>query len=282
MKRPSMTFSILALTALWLFAPVPSHAQTVGSPGSPTTGTIPAQPMPSASPGVYLIDIEAGGYQDQLSNSRGSWNDNYLLAIVRDPKSSFSVYALGSQDSRFGFRDHRFEFGVSAPTDGPHGTLSVYGAYSPEHNVLAQNEFGVGYDLRAGGGYGYQVALADRAYPSVNALIYTVGADRYFGNNRVAYVLSIAQLNNVPGVALSHTLRYSHYAAKDTINLGVTVGQDVENTGTRIAVYATPSVDLDVLHWTDPTTGVHIGLGFYNVAGAYGRFEVRLGLRKRI
>jgi hypothetical protein len=47
-------------------------------------------------------------------------------------------------------------------------------------------------------------------------------------------------------------------------------------------VYHETTIDIDELHWFSHRIALHAGGEFDNLAGAYGRFEVRLGVRERI
>jgi YaiO family outer membrane protein len=239
-------------------------------------------PAPTATPDPSL-DVEAGWVNDQLSAGRPPWNAGYLDATFKEA-SGVVLYGDFSQNTRFSQSDTQYNAGVYLPTDARHSNLMLSGAVSPQHNVLPAEEFESVYDLRGGGGFGYQAGFDRRNYTGTNVSVYTAGADRYFGTNHLVYSASLATLTSVPGVAFSQSLQWSIYRGQDKLSLTAGAGRDVESTGVNngVAVYKTFLFDIDGLHWLDPTTAVHFGVGYYGLEpDAYDRLEVRLGLRER-
>jgi YaiO family outer membrane protein len=247
----------------------------------PTSVPTP-NPEPTPTP---ALNIEGGASTDQLTNNRGTWNEQNLQAILT---GKISACGVAANDERFGYDDHWYEAGVYLPTNSPHGTVELLGGFSPEHNVLPGSQYGAGYDLREGGGFGYQATFTNRNYPAingdpaVNVQTGTLGFDKYFQDQRVAFFVNGANLSNVNGLAISYGGKWNLYAPNDTLNVGASLGRDVENTGTSIAVYHETTIDVDELHWLSHRVALHAGAEFDNLAGAYGRFEVRLGVRERI
>ncbi len=278
-----MKSTLLSVTTALIVAAlaVPSRAD---APAAVATVAPSPAPTPDASAGT--TQIEGGLTTDILGNNKGDWTSQYVTAMFSKPQSP-SSYVTVSNNQRFGYTDVDFEGGVYIPTLTPNGTLELMAAASPQHNVLPAFNYLVGYDARAGGGMGYDLSTAGRIYNgtlsgSVNANIQTLGVNKYFGSDYVAVTTSFAKLSNVPGVATSYSAKVATYLPRDSFGATVSFGKDIENTGTAIAVYQSTGFDADELHWFSAKTALHAGLGFYNLAGAYGRFEVRLGLRQRI
>jgi YaiO family outer membrane protein len=249
-------------------------AATLASP-SPS----PSLPASSDPPDVQ---VEAGWNNDQLTGNRVPWNEQYLNAIVKEG-NGLTYYGNISQNERFSRHDTRYEAAVYLPTDTRHSNLMVDAAFSPQHDVLPASEIEGAYDLRAGGGYGYDGGFDERNYANTNVSIYTAGADRYFGVNQLAYVASFAALKGSPGVAFSQTMRWSVFEGADRFSVAASAGRDVENTGVgnNVAVFRTFVLDGDALHWFNSQTALHFGIGYDGLyPHAYDRFEVRLGLRE--
>jgi YaiO family outer membrane protein len=294
--------STLLLVAAFMLAAalaIPGQADEPLVAPSPSTGLAPsltlaasATPAPQPSPAATFnpladsTEIEGGLTGDALSNNKGGWDSQYLTAMFSAPRSA-STYVTASNNNRFGYNDADFEAGTYVPTATPHGTLELMAAVSPQHNILPSFNYLAGYDLRAGGGMGYDYSVAGRHYSgdvtgSLQATIQTVGVNKYFGNDYVDVSASFAKLSNVPGVATSYAAKWATYRANDSFSVTATLGKDIENTGNAIAVFQTTGVDADDLHWFSKKFAWHAGLGVYNLAGAYSRIEARFGIRERI
>ncbi|MGR4064154.1 MAG: YaiO family outer membrane beta-barrel protein [Vulcanimicrobiaceae bacterium] len=268
-------FAFAAALAAAMF--LPGHALADVSPSASPSAT----PAPPSAPVLTsTTDLEIGGVNDQLTDNRGTWNAAYLLGLYRR-SDGLSLYGEASQNQRFGLADTQYGAGAYVPVT-KQNIADILVSYSPQHNVLPSTAIELGDDIRLRDGYGIQVGYRDSSYPSANVGVTSVGFDRYYGDDRIAYASHFAVLSNVPGVAWTNGVSWSRYLPRDVFTLAAYAGRDVENTGTTIATYGSVGVNGDLLHWMTPYTALHFGLGDYTLTGAYDRFEVQLGLRARI
>jgi len=234
------------------------------------------------APPTKRVVVEEDVSSSSLTQGRGSWQENSLIVESRDG-NTHSFYASAADDVRFGERDADYEAGAYAPI-ARHVIADVIAAFSPQHQVLPASSGQIDLDVRAGAGYGYQAGFATRNYATVNASIQHLGVDRYFRDLRLAGNVTVAHLNNVPGLALSEGGSITRYLACDTENFSVSTGRDVENTGvgTQLAVYHSQTFYAGDLHRLSSHVGLLIGVGWYELTGAYNRLEIRFALRERI
>ncbi|MBV8720644.1 MAG: hypothetical protein JO277_00750, partial [Candidatus Eremiobacteraeota bacterium] len=140
-----------------------------------------------------------------------------------------------------------------------------------------------GYDVRTGGGWGYQVGYVGRAFSSASAANYGFGVDRHWKRQRLGYFVQLASISNRSSVGVVQGLRWSTDLPADTVTLTTGAGRGVESTGrNRVAVHDTFGFDADDLHWLDPHTAIRADVGYFSVSRAYQRFLVLLGMRVRI
>ena len=227
------------------------------------------------------VQIEEGVSSSPLTRNRGVWHEDSLLVVARDGNKR-SGYVRAASDQRFGLTDNVYEGGAYLGVS-PHLILNAIGSFSPQHQTLPSSTTGGGADVRTGGGYGYQIQYTARTYTSLSANTTTLGADRYFADRRVALIISMATLSNVPGTAISEGLTYARYLPCDNESFNVSSGRDVENAGAgTLALYRTITYDANDVHWFTTRFGLDMGAGWSVLIGAYNRFEVRVALRERI
>ena len=233
-------------------------------------------------PPAPVTELEGGTSSSAVSHNHGSWNRAYLLATLHNT-SNGAIYAGAAREERFNSSDNAYEAGFYQRI-ARNLTLTGSGTVSPQHDFLPENSLSGGLELRGGDGYGAQVGYTTRNYVDQRAQIVTTGIDRYAGNSRVGFVVSLAGLTNVTGVAMSETLQAAKYLPCDTAQASLSLGRDVENTGAvnQVAVYSTRSIDLNDIHWFSPRTALNAGVGWYVLTGAYARLEVRLAIRQRL
>lgn len=224
--------------------------------------------------------LEAGAAVDAVTN-HSDWQQQSLTLAERDGNRS-SYYGRAASDTRFGATDPSYEAGGSASL-GQHLYVNADGSFSPTHIILPATTEGGGLDWRTNGGFGYQAQFAARNYTTQNAGIVTLGTDMYAGANRYALGVTGAGVTGVPGVALTMHGSFARYLTCDQETFSIAGGRDVESTGVpgQIAVYKALSFDANAVHWFSEHFGINAGAGWYILAGAYNRFEVRIALRER-
>jgi YaiO family outer membrane protein len=228
------------------------------------------------------VDLESGVSNDTLTQNRGNWDEQYVTLVDRDGNAR-SAYVRAADDTRFNQSDPSYEAGTYVSVD-PKLILNAIANFSPTHQVLPDSTLQGGLDARTGGGYGYQLEYGQRNFTASTADIGTIGADRYFGVDRIAATVSLARLSGVPGLAMSEGVTFARYLPCDGLSFSTSTGRDVESTGVgaNLAVYHAISYDVNDVHWFTPHLALNVGMGWYLLVGAYDRFEIRIALHERL
>lgn len=270
----------MLVAALLSLGATPSVAAATSAPAPVATST--ASPPPTARQPHPVVDLEAGGANSWLNAGKGRWESAYLGATYATP-SGFRLYSTAQNDVRFGSSQDVYVLGTSIPTKQPHGTLDVGHAFSPRSDVLPTNAWFANYDLRTGGGYGYQIGYVGRSFASGTAADYSLGMDRHFSDQRLGYFIAFSTLSRKSGIGVLQGLRWSKYLPMDNVTVTPAVGRSVESTGkNKVAFHDVVGASVDELHWLDSQTAIRFDTGYYSVSRAYQRFFALLGLRVRL
>jgi YaiO family outer membrane protein len=244
-----------------------------------------ATPAPLPSPGKprrFHVDLEAGGSNSYLNHGKGRWESGYF-GTTFDTPSGIKVHLNALNDVRFGNSNDVYAIRTDIPTLRPNGTLDVGYAYSPRNDVLPTRAIFGGYDLRAGGGWGYQFGYAGRSFSSASADSYGFGIDRHWKRQRLGYFVSFSTVSNRTGLGIVQGVRWSTDLPDDTVTLTSSAGRGTESTGrNRVGIRDVFSFDADELHWLDARTGIRLNVGYVSVSPPYQRFFVLMGLRVRV
>lgn len=262
-----MKFVLGVLTLFWGMV-LPAHAQS----NTPS-------PAPTFPPSTQ---IEIGGSAEHLGNGYSDWYSTYLFLLQKVSQRQ-SFYGWISSQARYGLTDPQYIFGFYTPLSSE-TILNVEASYSPTHRTLAQNEIAASLDHRLARGYGYQLGARRRTYQDLSADIAQLGVDHYYGNQRLAYTLSLSQLSNVPGLAATHSATFTHYYggnADSSVSFNAAAGRDVENVGTRVAIYPTFQAGASGLHWYAQHAGFTWSAYLIRQGDLYTRRGIQIGLRYR-
>lgn len=242
-------------------------------------------PMPSPSPGSArptIVDVESGGSNSYLNNGKGRWENGYFNTTYEAP-SGLKVHIDAVNDVRFGSSTDVYAAGADIPTSRPNGTLHLGYAISSKNDVIPSNAFLAGYDLRTGGGWGYQFGYVGRDFSSASAANYGLGVDRHWDHQQLGYFVNLSTVSNKAGLGIVQGLRWATHSAADEVTLTADAGRGAESTArNRVAIHDVVGFNADELHWLDPHTAVRLDAGYFSVSRAYQRFLVLLALRVRM
>lgn len=251
------------------------------------TPVIPlATPQPSPSPGTRqrptIVDFEAGGSNSYLNHGKGRWESGYFNTVYEGP-SGLKLHIDAVNEVRFGSSSDVYAGGADIPTGRPNGVLHLGYGVSTNNDVVPTSAVLAGYDLRTGGGWGYQFGYVGRDFSSATAANYGFGVDRHWDRQQLGYFVSLSTVSNKTGLGIVQGVRWSTYLPADTVTLTADAGRGAESTArNRVAIHDIVGFNADELHWLDAHTAIRLDAGYFSVSRAYQRFLVLMGLRVRV
>lgn len=224
-------------------------------------------------------EVELSYAQESLSNGFANWKSASLSFQHRFSLRKV-VYGRYIETERFGKRDRELLLGVYQPLNKD-WTLFFEGNVSPTHNVLAkwsamgQIERTVAKTWIVKAGYRRSVLSTAKAN------IFRFEGEKYWGNNRAAYTLSINNLENV-GTSPSHRIQYSRYYGEQTnsINLSAAFGKELESLG-ELGVLQSNVKNFTVhgRHWVKRSWALSYGYSVHQQGNVYRRSGGNVGIR---
>src|SRR5262249_41296712 len=154
------------------------------------------------------IQLEGGYNWSNLTNNFGEWHSVYATADVQ--KGQHDIYGTATLATRNGVTDPIYAAGASFPSSS-HSFFAIDADFSPTHIYAPTGTLALSLDNRLQHGWGFQLAEAHRAYPTLASDVPSVGIDRYFGHFRANYVFSLVGLSNVDGLAVNQRLGLTRY-----------------------------------------------------------------------
>jgi len=268
---------VVTLVAALLIATAPTPSPVPSSTPFPIPTVPPAWTQP-----VDVVDLEAGGSNSYLNEHEEKWETAYAEADFAAP-SGFKLNFIAQNNVAFGESNASYALTTDVPTHVPNGILDAGYIYSPGNHVFPTVAWLIGYDLRTGGGYGYEFGYFDRSYSTASASNYAIGMDRQFRHQRLAYFASFATLSTRSGVGVVQGLRWSTDLPTDSVVVVTSAGRGIEATGRNtVAMHDLFGFDAADLHWLDARTAIRVDAGYFSVWGSYQRFFALVGLRVRL
>jgi YaiO family outer membrane protein len=270
----------LLCTSIVFLGAAPDDAVSLPQPAVsasplPASGPAPIAPAPPRNA------LEFGTGSDHLTGSYAPWSDSYVLATQRGGAGRPSFYEQFDEGNRYGLHDRSYGGGAYLSVS-PRTLVGVQLATSPTHNVAPSFSGSGSVEQRFASGYGATVGLTRRTYPTTNASIESVGADRYVGRYRFSYTASLAQLAGTPGTALTQTLGASYYDDRGgDLTVRAYVGRDVESTGSTVLVMRVSGASLGGHVPLAPATFLVYGVETFSQGGRYSGTGVRFGVSRR-
>ncbi len=249
-------------------------ASVAVAPASTPTPT----PAPTATPS---IQVETGGSWANLTNGYGEWHSVHATGEWKAGRHG--DYVTFTEATRNGVTDPIYLAGAVFPAS-KQTILSLEGSFSPTHTFSPASTLAASFDHRLARGWGYQLGASHVTYPSLEADIESLGADRYFGHYRAAYQVSLVTLSNVAGLAMNQKLTLARFYGPDdehSTSLVVSAGRDVENVNGVVAVYPLYEIDLAGRYWLSRRVALVYDLFTLRQGALYHQTGLQVGIRER-
>jgi YaiO family outer membrane protein len=212
--------------------------------------------------------LQAGGSVERLSDGLPGWNSQFAQ-LTYGGVEDHRYFVRGARDERFGRSDAQLSLGADwqLPQDWFAG-ISVASSSSPDFMPRSQFELRTGRPIAKGWvvGAGYR----RRNYPADHVDSYTATVERYFGDFRAAWTLSLSDLNS--GTRSFGQAFTVNWYPSDALSLGTSVsfGDEAEAVGpgqvlkSRVKGFAlTGRYSLNARIGLDCWLGVHEQGDFY-------------------
>lgn len=233
-------------------------------------------PEPTATPS---FQVETGETSAHLTNGYGEWHSVYATGEWKVGRRA--SYVTFTEATRNGARDVIYLAGTVFPA-AQRTSLSLEGSFSSTHAFSPMSGLSASVDHRLMQGWGYQLGVRHLTYPSLEADIESLGADRYFGNYHASYQVSLVSLSNVTGPAVNHRLTLTRYYGPDDkhfTSFVVSGGRDVENVNGLVAVYPLFEVHLAGRYWLGPRAAIIYDLFTLRQGVLYHQTGLQIGIR---
>lgn len=240
-----------------------------------------AATVAAAETGAPSVQIEGGASYENLDRRYDDWTGAYLdAAWARAPRNT--LYGSLRRTGRFGLDDTEFMAGGYVPL-GERITGVIEGSVSPTHEVLAKWSALGQLEVALSGGWGAQLGGRHTEYTQVRSDQIIATAERYFGNNRVAYTYYRSYLEGDDPVS-THRVAFGHYygryGERSNLTVAYNAGQEVESLGPdQVLVTDVRGAVVTGRHWFAPDWALSWEAGRHRVLDRYTRSAVRLGVR---
>ena len=222
--------------------------------------------------------IEAEGLTADISAREQGlrWQDVDALQELA-PRLSF--YGGLPETRHFAAEGARFRTATYFPSGGVSsiGKPSAFGDIFPRYTVYRQ------LNQSLPGGWGVGLGVRQSEYSFATNSLYSMSAERYFGNFRGAYTLYSSRTDgNDLGSAQRVQLNY-FYGDRNTIGLSYTTGRDIENLGmpqVGFSLNDARDVTLSGRHWLSTNWALTYDLQSHEQGTLYRRQGLRLGVSR--
>ena len=179
----------------------------------------------------YRSWLSAGSGTDRLSNGAPDWSRHFLRVDWQTPAAA-TWFAEMSRSERFEEADRSLYVG------GNWQALAQWQigggvAITDDARFLPERELSVDATRSWAGGWGTAFGAHSRDYTTGGSVVsYSLTAEKYLSDYRIAYRLDRSQQSGVEDSALAHALQLTWYAS-DRRNLGVAfgTGEEIEVIG---------------------------------------------------
>ncbi len=218
---------------------------------------------------------------DRLSNGYGNWR-TVSLDFSRKYQSRRTFYGSLTATERFGRRDRQATLGIYQPLNRKWALL-LEGNYSPTHRSLAKwSAFG-GIEHNFGKGWNGQIGYRRTRYSAAKVNVASVTAEKYFGNYRAAYTLSVINLEKV-GTSAAHRFQFAKYYGEQVSSVGLTVGygRELESLGNQGVLQTdVKSIGISGHHWINKHWGINYDASITRQGKFYTKQGASIGVRYR-
>ncbi len=227
-------------------------------------------------------DVQINVSTESLTRDLGTWRTAslYFQRKFANKQLVWGNYRLSDRNSN---RDQEFIIGTYKPLQKK-WAVSAEAMYSPTQKYVGK--FSVMGEVEKGFKNGVVTHFGARhtQYTTVKATTGYGQVEKYWGENRAAYTLSVTKLSNA-GTAPSHRLQYSRYYGENVNSFGVAVsfGREHESLGPTLGVLRskTWSVTLSEKHWITKNFGINVDATIHRQGNIYYRRGLNFGVRYR-
>ena len=232
----------------------------------------------AAEPAAPRTAVSAGVSREQLTRGLPDWTSRYLDIEHRYANGGVA-YVGGRDTERYRLRDSELHAGGYLPLR-PGLQLQLEAGSSGSHRVLAQHYGLVGLQRQLADGWGLSAGLRRSRYDSGNTGTLTLGAERYVGNERLAWTVFAG---GPDGAARTSTqrLQWNHYYGdRDWFGVSAAAGRESEHDGSGAFITSRVSnLTLSGRHGLGPHLALDWEAGQQRQGAIYRRSGLRLGLR---
>jgi YaiO family outer membrane protein len=236
--------------------------------------------LPEIGRSTAPIVLDAGYARDGLSGDRDDWEEMRVRA-TRVAGVRRSTFAEGRASRRFGVTDVEGRTGIAFPV-GAGSVVEVEASASPGAVVLPGWSLGGHIQTPLGAGWSIGGGARHASYREGGATVTSTIIERYFGDFRAAYRLSVGLLDGerAPG----HQLAASWYRGDgSSLNGSVSLGREIERSGAdALLVTRASSVSFWGMQRITDRVGLTFGAGFHRLHDLHDRTSAQAGVRVRL
>ena len=275
MRVEKFTRSCLYFLLVFLFAAITQAQTGIGAPND----KIQTEKKDADKNSQEAVEVEAGISFEHLSNGFGSWSEAHLSASKKF-KSRRTVYGTYRRTERFGQSDNEMIAGFYQPI-GKRWTFFAEGSASPTHRILPKFSTLLQIERSLKKGWGAQAGWRHTKFNTARTDTGVFTVERYFSNYRAAYTLYATNLAGV-GTSAAHRVQLTrYYNEKNSLNLSLAAGREVENLGARVLRTDVQSVAIGGRHWINQRWGLNYNYSFTRQGSIYTRQGFNFGIRYR-
>lgn len=225
------------------------------------------------------LEGELGATHERLDRGRDPWRSVYVEGSWRHAGGR-TLYGGLRQTERFRQRDDEVQAGFYQPFASD-WTVQGEVTASPEHHVLPEHAFMLGFARRLPHGWVASVGLKRTEYTATASHLATVGLERYTGPWRLAYTLYAGRPDGA-STGVAHRLQADYaYGERSSVGLALTRGREIENAGPAgIIVSDVQELGLIGRHWLSARWAVSYEALVHEQGDLYTRRGLRVGLRR--
>jgi YaiO family outer membrane protein len=220
--------------------------------------------------------------REKLSKNFGTWETASIYA-QRKLKNRQTIWAMYRVSKRKSIGDQEFTAGIYKPLRKK-WALTAEAMYSPTSKFVGKYSLMGEVEKIAKRGYVLHAGTRFTKYNKISATTVYGLAERYWGNNRAAYTLSLTNLTKA-GTSPSHRLQYNRYFGERVNNIGVTVGfgREHENLGPNIGILRTRTwgISSSAKYWINHKFGINITGSYHKQGKIYSRQGLNFGVSYR-
>jgi YaiO family outer membrane protein len=233
-------------------------------------------------PDYKKYDVQLNYSTESLSRNLGVWKTAslYFGRKFRNRQIAWMNYTISDRKS---VRDQHLEVGIYKPLKN-RLAITAEAGISPTHKFAGKFTFKGEVEKGFANGLVIHGGSRFTAFSTIKATTVYGEAEKYWGQNRAAYTLSVTNITTA-GTAPSHRVQYNRYYGERVNNFGVAAsfGRENENLGLNLGILSskTWSVTLSEKHWLTKNFAVNINATIHRQGTFYYRKGLNFGFHYR-